>query len=997
MTFDEHFIHFFYGWGLVAHRFRTVLFVGPFVLTALLSVGFVYIKEQTTIDPQYVFSPENARWRYERDILTSYWPLNEHKFWPGKSYDLSGYMDVIAAGKEDPTYGRPNMLISEYILELDRINKYIVYNLSVPVEHNGEHFDVHYTDLCMTYDWKCFLNDHITILQPKSHWGSFQGKFAELASEIIEKEIKITYPIGWRGTEPIYFGALVGGVHLTDDEGHFDYVKAVRLTYNTREEVVGNISYIWRKKVADYLTDKENPPSEILTFGLTHNESLPEGLQDVADTLTPKFILMSTILFCFCFGCSIVVLRHENIIVGIDWVRSKPILGLAALICPLLATASAFGLVLWTGEYYNAIVNVSPFIVVCIGIDDAFLMNAAWHRTNPDLSVAKRLAETLSEAAVAISITSITDMLTFGIGCFTTLPGVRLFCLYTFWGITFTYLYQITYFTAVMAFAGEMEDKGMHSLFCKQCVTPGEADNWITKWFCSGSVCRHLDRKMTVQDFNKMSSSDLPKKHKLESETASNTDKGFFNAVKQFFQSLQSEVDESDHNLESHHGRETLVNWFFREVYGPMLLKTSSKVSVLLIYLGYLFIALFGCAQIEEGLNPRNLVRSEFYLTNFYILIDETFWQEGLQMQVVVNNPPDLFDFNHRVQFDEMVSSFENTHYTMSHNATMLWLNAFETQLEEDAMFLNISEPTTSAEYYARIKEWLITTGGRRLWEKDIYWDPEDPSKLSAFRFQVGLKNYRTPTDHTNSCKLMRHLAEQYPEMNITTFHEYYPFADQYLELKPALFRNCFLAVVCMMFVALIMIPHYGAAIAIILSIISIDVGVLGYMALWGVSLECVSMITVIMSIGFSVDLSAHITYAYVKAPGCSSAKAVTALETLGWPVFLGAFTTIVGILVLTLVDAYIIQIFFKTIFLVIASSLLHGIVFLPVLLTIMLPKASVKHDNTPRNEKAEQMQYLARKITPKIMQMHAAPSAFDDAVSIDSKALEDVDLKSEK
>jgi hypothetical protein len=43
------------------------------------------------------------------------------------------------------------------------------------------------------------------------------------------------------------------------------------------------------------------------------------------------------------------------------------------------------------------------------------------------------------------------------------------------------------------------------------------------------------------------------------------------------------------------------------------------------------------------------------------------------------------------------------------------------------------------------------------------------------------------------------------------------------------------------------------------------------------------------MSIGFSVDLSAHITYAYVKAPRSytNDQKAIAALETLGWPVFL--------------------------------------------------------------------------------------------------------------
>jgi len=53
------------------------------------------------------------------------------------------------------------------------------------------------------------------------------------------------------------------------------------------------------------------------------------------------------------------------------------------------------------------------------------------------------------------------------------------------------------------------------------------------------------------------------------------------------------------------------------------------------------------------------------------------------------------------------------------------------------------------------------------------------------------------------------------------------------------------------------------------------------------------------MSIGFSVDLSAHITYGYVKSPhGLSrDSKAIAALETLGWPVFLGAFSTVVGIM----------------------------------------------------------------------------------------------------
>ena len=94
----------------------------------------------------------------------------------------------------------------------------------------------------------------------------------------------------------------------------------------------------------------------------------------------PKFAGCVFILFLFCLGCSVVLLRSvdekmllHNILVsnpfgrviGIDWVRSKPLLGLAALLCPLMATVSAFGLLLWLGCLYNAIVNVSPFICLC--------------------------------------------------------------------------------------------------------------------------------------------------------------------------------------------------------------------------------------------------------------------------------------------------------------------------------------------------------------------------------------------------------------------------------------------------------------------------------------------------------------------------------------------------------------------------------------------------------------------------------------------------------
>ncbi|CAJ0582608.1 unnamed protein product, partial [Mesorhabditis spiculigera] len=925
--FDDHIHQIFFRFGLICHRFRLPLLVTSILFTAFSSIGFLWIDQQTTKDPEYVFSPEGAPWRKERQILSEYWPLDEQRFWPGKSYDLKGFVDVIVAGRVEDEYGRPNILSLAYLDEVARVNDYIIHNLTIPVEVEGKKYEVAYTDLCMTFEWKCFLNDHLTMLMPRSRWGNFSESIAEFAHDIIVKEINVTYPIGWRGTEPIYFGALVGAPHLNDGEGHFDYAKAIRLSYNTREEKVGNVSFIWRKRLTDYLTNKTHPPSPILDFGMFHNESLPEGLQDVADTLAPKFVGTCAILVTFCYAVSIVLIRHENGVLAIDWVRSKPIVAFAGLVCPLMAVVTAFGLVLWSGAYYNAIVNVSPFLVLAIGIDDLFIMSAAWHRTNPELSPARRMAETLQEAAVAITITSVTDITTFAIGMFTPLPGVRMFCLYTCVQCAFTYIYQLWFFSPILAYSAEMEDHGKHSLFFNKALEPGEAKNNLQLHLLAGSVSRRARFRKKVSI-------------KLHSDEKEPTTKGWKTKLGEAMRKFETKLEHHESDMEGIKDEETMVSRLFKEVIGPFILEKSTQYCALAIYCVYFSFAILGCCQMREGLSPKFLVREHFYLSNFYTLIDETFWNEGLQMQVVVSTPPDLSDPAERAEFSSLVRSFEHTEYTMAHNATMLWLNAYERYLHEQHEDLGIAKPTNKEEWYRRCRDWLLVAGGRRLWEMDMVWGSgEDHYTLKAFRFQVGLRHYNSPVDHTNSCKLMRSIAAQFTKFNVTTFHEYYPFADQYLELKPSLTRNFVLGLLSMFIATVIMIPDWRAALAVVLAIGSINIGVLGYMTFWGVNLDSVSVITVIMCVGFAVDLSAHIAYAYSQAFGTAHERAVESLETLGWPVFLGASSTILGICVLTLVDSYIVQIFFKTVFLVISFSMIHGLLFLPIILMFMIPE----------------------------------------------------------
>ena len=69
-------------------------------------------------------------------------------------------------------------------------------------------------------------------------------------------------------------------------------------------------------------------------------------------------------------------------------------------------------------------------------------------------SVPERMGLCYSEAAVSVTVTSITNILSFFAGAITPFPCVRIFCIYTGIAVMFIYVWQLTFFGACLAIAG---------------------------------------------------------------------------------------------------------------------------------------------------------------------------------------------------------------------------------------------------------------------------------------------------------------------------------------------------------------------------------------------------------------------------------------------------------------------------------------------------------------------------------------------------------------
>uniref|UniRef100_A0A0K0D2G0 SSD domain-containing protein n=1 Tax=Angiostrongylus cantonensis TaxID=6313 RepID=A0A0K0D2G0_ANGCA len=79
-----------------------------------------------------------------------------------------------------------------------------------------------------------------------------------------------------------------------------------------------------------------------------------------------------------------------------------------------------------------------------------------------------------------------------------------------------------------------------------------------------------------------------------------------------------------------------------------------------------------------------------------------------------------------------------------------------------------------------------------------------------------------------------------------------------------------------------------------------------------GVNLDATSMITIAMSVGFSVDDSVFVDFSELFF------RLRNTMGTVGWPITQASLSVLLGISSLSFVDSYVVQTCFKTIMLVI-------------------------------------------------------------------------------
>lgn len=205
--------------------------------------------------------------------------------------------------------------------------------------------------------------------------------------------------------------------------------------------------------------------------------------------------------------------------------------------------------------------------------------------------------------------------------------------------------------------------------------------------------------------------------------------------------------------------------------------------------------------------------------------------------------------------------------------------------------------------------------------------------------------------------------------------------------------RNVLLALVVVFIAALIFLADLSAALIVLINIAVVDVCLLGFIHWFGMHINMVIAINVLLAIGLTVDYSAHIAHAYMHTSGTRDERARKALEHIGVSVFNGGVTTFIATLALAFARTYVFQVFFRCFVLIVIFGQFFGVIVLPVVLSLVGPTVSYYKEETDRD--SGKYELVSAKSKQRVSDQYSNEESKANANTVDSVEDESKDKES--
>uniref|UniRef100_A0A8C0ISS6 NPC1 like intracellular cholesterol transporter 1 n=1 Tax=Chelonoidis abingdonii TaxID=106734 RepID=A0A8C0ISS6_CHEAB len=695
---------------------------------------------------------------------------------------------------------------------------------------------------------------------------------------------------------PVFPFLAVGGYTGED----YSEAQALILTFSLNNYPRSDLRYawvlLWEQRFLQVVGEFQQTHAHTYTIAYMAERSLEDEINRTTAEDIPIFAISYLVIFLY-----IALALGEYSSCRRILVDSKVTLGLGGILVVLGAVFSSMGFYAYVGLPSSlVIIEVVPFLVLAVGADNIFIFVLEYQRSvrEPGERREQHIGRVLGTVAPSMLLCSFSEATCFFLGSLTRMPAVRTFALNAALAVLFDFLLQMSMFVALVSLDARRQEAARLDLCCchrlSKAGCPARSEGLLRPFMrliYTPVLLNCAVRALVVSGVGGEGKGGGPGDSYMV----------------QYFQYL---------------------NQYFM-VGLPTYFVTTG---------GYNFSTGPGMNGVcsSAGCDNSSLTQKIQYATRFpnvsYLAIPASSWVD------------DFIDWLHPLSRCCRISSSDSQFCPSTNSSCPL------------SCMRNLSEVIRpSVEQFNHFLPWFLhdmpnlncPKGGLGAYDTAVKLGPD--GEIQASRFMA----YHTPLTNsqeytaalraaralaTNITNSMRRVPGTDPNFRVFPYTVTYVFYEQYLTIVNEGLFNLALCLVPTFAVCCVLLGmDLRSGLINLLTILMILVDTVGAMTLWDISYNAISLINLVTAVGISVEFVSHLTRAFaVSTQPTRLERAKEATINMGSAVFAGvAMTNLPGIVVLAFAKAQLIQIFFFRLNLLITLlGLLHGLVFLPVLLS---------------------------------------------------------------
>jgi len=940
---DDFFARFFTKTAKVVIGSPVLVVVASLVVYGVLIAGLTHLK--LTTDPVRLWASPTSRTRLEKEVFdTQFRPF----------YRTTQVIIRAPPGMTEYNYTEDSLLDPQTYTLGPAFNVDLVLGL-MDLVNDIMQLTAEYENQTVTMEDVCNrplypTSNTCTFMSVTEYWqnnktnllnsikeGTYNQTMVDCVSNPANIDTTQTYCLGASGIPVLPYTALGGFLpegaqsSLTDATSEYFAATALLVTmpldnYNDKS-LLGPVM-AWEARFLEFMKEYQEENKDTVDFAYNAERGIEDEIQRssmgdvsiIAVSYLLMFLYITVALGNFSADCRQMMLE------------SKVVVGASGVLLVLVAVFASMGMYGWAGvEATLFCIEVVPFLVLAVGVDNIFIIVQTYQRETPlkGESTADFIARVVGKAAPTLLFSTTSEAVCFFLGAMSDMPAVYSFCLYAGMALVLNFILQITCFVPILYADARRVESNRYDVFC--CIQGSKTPKY-------GNMCYNFMRDVYAKVLLKkpvkvfvvllfsaslfVNASLIPKMDVGLEQDLSMPDDSY---VKKYFEFLNK----------------------YLSIGAPVYLVVTD---------GYNF----------SDINAQNAICSGNGC-NEDSMLSRVFSASMATDLTLVASGSNSWIENYLSWITDDSKVIEAC-CRLDKNGTFIGSSA---EKDKDAveLCLNMTTDTTldgSRPLPELFMDWVpyflqdnphgtkCPQAGHPAFGDAVVVNTDDagaPLSIGHSHFMAYHTILRTSQDFTDALEQIYKLTDDYTEylQNVTgtkatvfPYSIFYVYYEQYLTMWHSTVVTL-LTSLGAVFIVLLVLSGFSvwASLITLVLITMILVNMMGMMVWWNIQLNAVTLVNLVMAIGISVEFCSHIVHAFATSLLPSrDERAVEALATMGASVFSGiTLTKFVGIVVLAFAQSPIFQVFYFRMYLgMVVFGGAHSLLLLPVMLSVAGP-----------------------------------------------------------